>query len=1114
MSISVRNNMSTIDTLNILRKNSGQASKNMAQLASGMRVNGAADDASAYAISEGMRVQLRGLDQDIKNAQNGMSMLRVAEGGVQSTIDILKTLKEKAIDAANDTNTDQDRATIQKEIDQSVDQINDNSNITFNGKYLLDGSYEVSARNVQEVIVDALASEWIENSLEQIEYGYGLSFYDLGDGNGPSVRSMDVIFESDPSSSALAYVTNWSRGGVANKLSLTVNMNYYNNMDRDDVNGKSPTPGASYLDRTIVHEMTHAVMAANIKGFNDLHLYIKEGAAELIHGVDDTRGGELRSYSKSTLIANLNRTDTSSDTWAGTDPYATGYAYLRYLAKHSAGSPIDAMKRFMGALSRSAAGGTAALDTAVAFASKNHFGSHADLVQAMTDDINNASSMAEFYKNQCDIDFGNEDTGSLAGWDAAGTEVLNKEDTVTEGGSTKYWKHPLADSTVINGLTVNWPKGSTGQIGKLQLQIGTKANQTIKLSAFDVRAKALGVQDEEGNAVSVLTRFAAGRAITRFDKALRRALDMQTTIGSLQMRLEYTVANLTTSSENVQGSESTLRDVDMAKAMSEYTKNNVLMQASQSMLQQSYQMSRDVLTSVTGQNTQSVATIEKKSAVEAQHNLQENDSELGKSLEKVSSGMKLNSAGDGASEYAIARRMEVQLRGLDQDIQNVKNGSDLVAIAEGGIQNIVDNLRDMKAMAINAANDSNTDADRATMQKEFEQRLQQIDDIAATTNYNGKLLLNGNWERINHIEASNLSKGADLTNFASRFTAVSSGSAATGSTTKSIRTASGYQSFHCDTTFTGSNVEVKMDFSGITMASGSGPINYPTALHGNGFAILCGGCDQFVDIAFNAAIDSAHSKYNGHVDPINSQAHSYTIGVRDVRNANDLAKAIYDGMTAIVNNPEYTSYAFRINGDTTIVDDHALGVKNNGDGTYSFVKASPPDIYFYEGTIATVVEPLPEHDEPGTPLVIQHGTKANQNLRIYIEDMSTEAMGIKGISIATREKAEGLLTRANKKDGQTPPGSLPEPMGILDKAIEYALDQQTHMGAYRQRLDSIKETLTINTENTLASLSNIRDADLAREMTTFAKYSILRQTSQAMLAQANQKRDLALALLA
>lgn len=324
MSISVRNNMSTIDTLNILRKNSDQTRKNMAQLASGMRVNGAADDASAYAISEGMRVQIRGLDQDIRNAQNGMSMLRVAEGGVQSTIDILKTLKEKAIDAASDTNTDKDRATIQKEIDQAVDQINDNSDITFNGKHLLDGSYEVAARNVQEVIVDALSSEWIENSLEQIEYGYGLSFYDPGDGNGPSVRSMDVIFESDPSSSALAYVTNWSRDGVANKLSLTVNMNYYNNMDRDDVNGKSPTPGASYLDRTIVHEMTHAVMAANIKGFNDLHLYIKEGAAELIHGVDDTRGRELQSYSKSDLIANLNRTDTGSDTWAGTDPLCHG----------------------------------------------------------------------------------------------------------------------------------------------------------------------------------------------------------------------------------------------------------------------------------------------------------------------------------------------------------------------------------------------------------------------------------------------------------------------------------------------------------------------------------------------------------------------------------------------------------------------------------------------------------------------------------------------------------------------------------------------------------------------------------------------------------------------
>jgi flagellin len=106
-----------------------------------MKINGAADDASGYAISERMRVQIRGLDQANANTQNGNAMMKVAEGAVSSTVDILKTLKEKVINAANDTNTDADRQTIQKELDQSIDQIDDNANITYNGKYLVDGSH-------------------------------------------------------------------------------------------------------------------------------------------------------------------------------------------------------------------------------------------------------------------------------------------------------------------------------------------------------------------------------------------------------------------------------------------------------------------------------------------------------------------------------------------------------------------------------------------------------------------------------------------------------------------------------------------------------------------------------------------------------------------------------------------------------------------------------------------------------------------------------------------------------------------------------------------------------------------------------------------------------------
>ena len=95
--------------------------------------------------------------------------------------------------------------------------------------------------------------------------------------------------------------------------------------------------------------------------------------------------------------------------------------------------------------------------------------------------------------------------------------------------------------------------------------------------------------------------------------------------------------------------------------------------------------------------------------------LERNNKRLGKSAQKVASGRKLNGAGDGAAEYAISEKMKVRLRALEQDSANAHNGKDLVATAEGGIQEILNNLRNMKEMAINAANDHNTDADRDTI---------------------------------------------------------------------------------------------------------------------------------------------------------------------------------------------------------------------------------------------------------------------------------------------------------------------------------------------------------------------------------------------------------------
>ncbi|MBQ9365515.1 MAG: flagellin, partial [Schwartzia sp.] len=119
-------------------------------------------------------------------------------------------------------------------------------------------------------------------------------------------------------------------------------------------------------------------------------------------------------------------------------------------------------------------------------------------------------------------------------------------------------------------------------------------------------------------------------------------------------------------------------------------------------------MGNNTLSTVNGESNGAPGSVNNGSAVSAAHTLTNNQNMLSKSLGMVSSGLRIRSAADGASEYAIGERMKIQVRGLEQDIRNVKNGGDLVKIAEGGIQNIVDNLRDMKRMALDAANDTNT----------------------------------------------------------------------------------------------------------------------------------------------------------------------------------------------------------------------------------------------------------------------------------------------------------------------------------------------------------------------------------------------------------------------
>ena len=131
--------------------------------------------------------------------------------------------------------------------------------------------------------------------------------------------------------------------------------------------------------------------------------------------------------------------------------------------------------------------------------------------------------------------------------------------------------------------------------GKANVQVGANSNQSMIIEIGDMRAKALNIVDDRGNSLSVLSAEEANKAITAFDAALNEVSSQRANLGAVQNRLEYTISNLDNTAENLTSAESTLRDVDMAKEMMEYSKNNILNQAAQAMISQANQQPQNVL---------------------------------------------------------------------------------------------------------------------------------------------------------------------------------------------------------------------------------------------------------------------------------------------------------------------------------------------------------------------------------------------------------------------------------------------------------------------------------------------------------------------------------------
>lgn len=416
-----------LSILNLMNVKYAAAAKSMNQVATGNRINSAKDDASGFAIGKRMSVEIGALEKTLSNVQTGNSLLNVANGAMSSTLEILQTLKEKAIAASNDTAKDSDRATIQKEMNQYIDQINDNSLVTYNGKHLLTGA----------------------NSGATVETNQAYTNRSLGEDTTGATKLTDLT----------------RRQGDSLNISST-----------DTVNVSFVKDGKTYATSFEVGDMT----------LEDIFKKANEAGA-----------GEVF--------------DTSS------------------------------------------------MDTATSL-----IGTDSDGRELHTVDDKNAITVKSTEAGKA---------GRIAGFTISVTDA--------SGNVRKDV------NTVLDDFSESISGTDKRDDNSLVLHTGTHASQNMQVGLGDMGARALGLQGSDGSYLSVSTQSDANAAINVIDNAINRLLEQQTTVGAMQSRLEYTGNNITTQHENVTAAMETITGADLAKAITEFTANNIQMQAAQAMLAQS-----------------------------------------------------------------------------------------------------------------------------------------------------------------------------------------------------------------------------------------------------------------------------------------------------------------------------------------------------------------------------------------------------------------------------------------------------------------------------------------------------------------------------------------------
>jgi len=514
-------------------------------------------------------------------------------------------------------------------------------------------------------------------------------------------------------------------------------------------------------------------------------------------------------------------------------------------------------------------------------------------------------------------------------------------------------------------------------------------------------------------------------------------------------------------------------------------------------------------------------------SLNSQRNLSKSQSGLATSLQRLSSGLRINSAKDDAAGLAISDRMTSQIKGLNQAGRNANDGISLAQTAEGALSQTTDLLQRMRELSIQSSNSTNSASDRAALQSEVNQLKQEVDRISSTTEFNGLKLLDGSFTSqsfqvgANANQTINVSvEGSSTTDLQdNQIDAVSTSTATSGTGAVQAATTSG-------TVGTANGIGTQE----LTISGGFGKIESPNALTINAN-------DSAFTIA--AEITSREDETGVTADAITevkmstiaSGTISFDLFTGDGSNTDGTKETISAQVTGEAGSEDYSALVSAINkksGSTGIT------AELNTDGkSLKLTQADGKDVAIdslthSEGDDTIAVGSYKFDDDDGNDVDGQSTTlegddlaKSSTRITGRIDFHSSQAYTVS----SNKDADEGSIFDA---DAESIQGSKAKELSTVDissaegaqnaiRIIDASLAQVSgfrgDLGAVQNRFDATITSLQATSENLSAARSRILDADFAQETANLTKSQIMVQAGTAMLAQANQVPQGVLSLL-